>query len=264
MSISHFARYRTAHAGAPAWGLVDGEVIRQLSAAPYLEHQLTGHTVPLAQATLLAPAEPPKIFAIGRNYKSHLGTRPQPTQPEVFYKPITCLQDPGGPIVLPANSTNVHYEGELVLVIGRALSHASLEEAAAGIFGVTCGNDVSDRFWQNGGEGGAGKDLQWWRAKGADTFGPCGPRLVRGLDYGNLRLTTRVNGEVVQQQTTADLLFDSATIVSYISQNVRLQPGDLIYTGTPGTTKKLAPGDTVDVEIEGIGLLVNPVVAAGL
>lgn len=263
MSITRFVRYRTSPgSSAASWGLVDGDMVRQITAAPYLDHQQTGHAVPLNSVTLLAPAEPPKIFAIGRNYKSHLGTRPQPTQPEVFYKPITCLQDPGGPIVLPATSVNVHYEGELVLVIGRPLSKGTAAEAAAAIFGVTCGNDVSERFWQNGGEGGAGKDLQWWRAKGADTFGPCGPSLVRGLDYANLQLTTRVNGEVVQQQTTADLLFDSVTIVAYISQNVRLQPGDLIYTGTPGNTKPMKAGDRIEVEIEGVGILSNPVAGA--
>ncbi len=261
MSISRFIRYRDA-SGTASWGLVDGDSVRQLTAAPYLDHHQSGHSAPLAGLTLLAPAEPPKIFAIGRNYKSHLGTRPQPTQPEVFYKPVTCLQDPGGPIVIPAGATNLHYEGELVLVIGRRLSKGTPEQAAGAIFGVTCGNDVSERFWQNGGEGGAGKDLQWWRAKGSDTFGPCGPMLARGLDYGNLQLTTRLNGEIVQQQTTADLLFDSVTIVSYISQNVTLQPGDLIYTGTPGTTKKLKAGDTVTVEIEGIGTLSNPVTEA--
>ena len=117
MSISRFIRYRAA-SGAASWGLVDDGTVRQLTAAPYLDHQQTGHSVPLASVLLLAPAEPPKIFAIGRNYKSHLGTRPQPAQPEVFYKPITCLQDPGGPIVLPVGSGNVHYEGELVLVVG--------------------------------------------------------------------------------------------------------------------------------------------------
>ena len=236
--------------------------MRQLTAAPYLDHRQTGQHVPLAGLALLAPAEPPKIFAIGRNYKSHLGTRPQPTQPEVFYKPVTCLQDPGGPIVIPAGAENVHYEGEMVLTIGKLLTKGTPAQAAEAIFGVTCGNDVSERFWQNGGEGGVGKDLQWWRAKGSDTFGPCGPALVRGLDIGRLQLTTRLNGEIVQQQTTADLLFDSATIVAYISQNVTLEPGDLIYTGTPGNTRKMKPGDTVEVEIESIGVLSSPVASS--
>ena len=165
---------------------------------------------------------------------------------------------PGDPIVIPADSQNTHYEGELVIVVGKSASRVSKEQAQDAIFGVTCGNDVSERDWQNGPQ----KDLQWWRAKGADTFGPCGPYIVRGLDYGKLRLRTLLNGEVVQDQSTSDLLFDCPSIVSFISRYVALSPGDLIYTGTPGATRKMKPGDTVEVEIEGIGTLRNPVAAA--
>jgi 2-keto-4-pentenoate hydratase/2-oxohepta-3-ene-1,7-dioic acid hydratase in catechol pathway len=189
------------------------------------------------------------------NYKSHLGGRPAPGRPEIFYKPVSCLQNPGDPIKIPAGSKETHYEGELVVVVGKTCSHASKEEAAAAVLGVTCGNDVSERDWQAGSD----KDLQWWRAKGADTFGPLGPCVVTGIDFSNLQLTTRVNGKVVQQQFTSDLLFDVPAIVSWISQYVTLEPGDLIYTGTPGSTSKLAPGDVVEVEIEGIGVLRNPV-----
>jgi 2-keto-4-pentenoate hydratase/2-oxohepta-3-ene-1,7-dioic acid hydratase in catechol pathway len=114
---------------------------------------------------------------------------------------------------------------------------------------------VSEREWQNG----ATKDLQWWRAKGSDTFAPLGPVLVQGLDYGSLLLRTRLNGEVVQEQPTSDLIFDCPTIVSFVSRFVTLLPGDLIYTGTPGQTRKMKPGDVVEVEIEGIGVLRNPV-----
>jgi 2-keto-4-pentenoate hydratase/2-oxohepta-3-ene-1,7-dioic acid hydratase in catechol pathway len=176
----------------------------------------------------------------------------------MFYKPITCLQDPGQPIVIPADSKNTHYEGELVIVMGKQASHISEAEAAKYIFGVTCGNDVSERDWQNGPQ----KDLQWWRAKGADTFGPCGPCIARGVDYSKLQLRTRVNGKVVQEQSTSDLLFNCHAIVSFVSRYVTLTPGDLIYTGTPGSTSRLNPGDTVEVDIEGIGVLRNPVTAA--
>ena len=117
---------------------------------------------------------------------------------------MSCLQDPDGPIVIPRDAVNVHYEGELVIVMGRRAQGASREEAAAAIFGVTCGNDVSERDWQHG----ANKDLQWWRAKGADTFGPLGPSIVTGVDFSNLLLQTRLNGEVVQKQFTSDLMFD--------------------------------------------------------
>ena len=145
-----------------------------------------------------------------------------------------------------------------MVVIGKRASRVSVAEAREAIFGVTAGNDVSEREWQNG----AKKDVQWWRAKGADTFAPLGPSIVRGLDYGKLGIQTRLNGNVVQKDSTANLVHDCPTTVSFISQFVTLLPGDLIYTGTPGTTKRMNPGDVVEVEIEGIGILRNKIVAA--
>jgi 2-keto-4-pentenoate hydratase/2-oxohepta-3-ene-1,7-dioic acid hydratase in catechol pathway len=218
--------------------------------------RFSGRQFPLEAVKLLAPCEPPKILAVGQNYASHLGERKMPKNPEMFYKPITSLQDPDGPIELPPDAEDVHFEGELVVVIGKTIRNASREEAAAAVFGVTCGNDVSDRNWQRG----AGKDVQYWRAKGCDTFAPLGPAIVTGLDYSNLLLTTRLNGEVVQQQRTSDLIFDVPTIVSFVSRYVTLTPRDVIYTGTPGNTRRIKPGDAVEVEIEGIGVLRNPVI----
>lgn len=122
------------------------------------------------------------------------------------------------------------------------------------VFGVTCGNDVSSRDWQKG-------DVQWWRAKGSDTFGPCGPYLVTGLDY-NLKVLMRVNGKVVQEDMTSQLIHDVPKIISFLSHHVTLEPGDLIDTGTPGRTAALKPDDVAEVEIEGIGVLKNPVIAA--
>lgn len=212
---------------------------------------------PLSQVKLLYPIAPPKIVAVGRNYGSHIGQTKAPPNPELFFKPTTCLQHPGGPIVIPPDSKNTHYEGELVLVIGKTLSKATKTEAAAGIWGVTIGNDVSERDWQ----GGPNKDMQWWRAKGADTFGPMGPYIATGLDYSNLKLTTRVNGQVVQQASTSELIYDCATCVSFISRYVTLVPGDVVFTGTPGQTKAMKPGDVCEVELEGVGVLTNPVVA---
>jgi 2-keto-4-pentenoate hydratase/2-oxohepta-3-ene-1,7-dioic acid hydratase in catechol pathway len=173
----------------------------------------------------------------------------------MFYKPISALQDPDGPIELPPDAEDVHYEGELVVVMGSELRNGSKEEAAAAIFGLTCGNDVSDRNWQRG----AGKDVQYWRAKGCDTFSPLGPVIVTGLDYSNLMVTTRVNGEVRQHQSTRDLIFDIPAILSFVSRYVTLVPGDVVYTGTPGNTQAMKPGDVVEVEVEGIGVLRNPV-----
>ncbi len=238
-----------------AYGVADGASIQPIEGDLFGSRQASGSPLPLSKVKLLSPIRPPKIFAVGLNYKSHLGNRKAPENPEIFYKPITSLQNPGDPIVIPPQSQNLHFEGELVAVIGKRCTRIAVDEAPNAVFGVTCGNDVSERDWQ----GGPSKDLQWWRAKGSDTFAPLGPWIVTGIDYSKLHLTTRLNGDVVQQQYTSDLLFDVPAIISYISQWVTLEPGDLIYTGTPGSTSKLKPGDVVEVEIEGIGVLRNPV-----
>jgi len=244
-----FLRGRTA-----AYGMLDGETIRELRGSPFAGPQPTGAVHKLSEVKLLYPCQPGKILAMALNYRSHLGDRQPPSQPELFWKPVSALQNPGDPIVIPPEARNVHYEGELVLVIGRRVRNATLDEARQAIFGVTCGNDVSERDWQKG-------DIQWWRAKGADTFAPVGPAIATGLDYGRLRLRTRLNGEVVQEQSTSDLLFGGPAIVRFASRYVTLDPGDLIFTGTPGRTRAMKPGDVVEVEIEGIGVLRNPVVA---
>jgi 2-keto-4-pentenoate hydratase/2-oxohepta-3-ene-1,7-dioic acid hydratase in catechol pathway len=252
--VTRFVRFRSA--SADAYGILHGDTIHEIAGGLFGTHEQTGAVHALSSVKLLAPCEPTKILGVGLNYRSHLSGRPQPAQPEIFFKAVTSLQNPGDPIEIPRDATDVHYEGELVVAIGKPVKRASVEEARDAIFGVTCGNDVSERNWQHG----AGKDLQWWRAKGSDTFAPLGPAIATGLDYSNLLLQTRLNGEVVQRQHTADLIFDCAAIVSRVSGWVTLLPGDLIYTGTPGSTRKLTPGDVVEVEIEGIGVLINPVV----
>ena len=252
--MTKFIRYKVG--SHIAYGILEDDIVAEVEGTLF-EHKPTDVRRKLSEVTLLHPGTPGKVLAVGRNYKSHLGTRPQPPQPEIFYKPISCLQDPDGAVVIPRDSTDLHYEAELVLVIGKRVRHASKLEAEAAILGVTCGNDISERAWQ----GGPAKDLQWWRAKGSDTFGPFGPVVVTGADYGNLRLQSRLNGVIVQDQTTADLIFDCATVVSFISNYLTLEQGDIIYTGTPGETRAMKPGDVVEVEIESIGVLRNPVVA---
>jgi 2-keto-4-pentenoate hydratase/2-oxohepta-3-ene-1,7-dioic acid hydratase in catechol pathway len=247
---------RADNNGNTFYGIVGNGTLEELHGGLFGSHKLTGRQLALDQLKLLTPCEPPKVLAVGQNYVSHLGERKTPKNPEIFYKPISSLQNPSDPIAVPADAEDVHFEGELVVVIGKTVRNASREEAAAAVFGVTCGNDVSDRNWQRG----AGKDVQYWRAKGCDTFAPLGPVIVTGLDYSNLQLTTRVNGEVVQQQRTSDLIFDVPTIIGFVSRYVTLTPGDVIYTGTPGSTRRIQPGDVVEVEIEGIGTLWNPVV----
>ena len=249
-TVRHYVRYE--HQGVTGYGVLAAGTVTPVRGGLFDGGGPTGTTLRLDEVRLLWPCEPTKILAVGRNYKSHLGTRDAPTKPELFYKPLSALVEPGGSIVIPPDAANVHYEGELVLVIGRKTKGASAAEAAACIFGYTCGNDVSERDWQKG-------DLQWWRAKGSDTFAPLGPAIAVGLDYRACRLQTRVNGEVKQAQSASDLLFEPAVIVSHASRQVTLCPGDVIYTGTPGTTSPLKPGDTVEVEIDGIGVLRNRV-----
>jgi len=250
--VPTYLRYQSA--SGTSYGILEGETVREIKGGLF-DNSPSTTTHPLSQVKLLSPCQPTKIMAVGLNYKSHLGSRPQPAHPEMFYKPVSALQNPGDPIILPTDASDTHSEGELVVVIGKQAKNVSPDEARAAIFGVTCGNDVSDRSWQHGDR----KDLQWWRAKGSDTFAPLGPYIVTGLDYGNLLLQTRMNGEVIQKQYTSDLIFDCASVVSWVSGWVTLMPGDVIYTGTPGNTRKMKAGDVMEVEIEGIGVLRNPV-----
>jgi 2-keto-4-pentenoate hydratase/2-oxohepta-3-ene-1,7-dioic acid hydratase in catechol pathway len=252
--IQQFVRFETKR-GRRGWGILKKGTIWPITAAPYLKYRKAGAVCKVSQVKLLAPAEPRKILCVGQNYKSHLAGRPVPKRPEMFLKPLTALQNPGDPVVLPANSTDVHFESEMVLTIGRTVKNAPLEEAGAAIFGVSCGNDISERAWQHG----ADKDLQWWRAKGCDTFAPLGPALVTGLNPDNLLLEGKLNGETVQKQFTSDLIFDCATIVRHVSQHMTLEPGDIIYTGTPGATMRLKHGDVFEVHLEGVGVLTNPI-----
>jgi 2-keto-4-pentenoate hydratase/2-oxohepta-3-ene-1,7-dioic acid hydratase in catechol pathway len=249
--VTRYVRYSVANA-APAYGILDGETIREVSGDLFASPRPTGRTVRLGQATLLAPVTPSKVIAVGLNYRSHLGTAQPAAYPGLFAKMPTSIVGPDAEIVIPPGAKNVHYEGEVVVVIGRRAKNVSAADAPQYIFGITAGNDVSERDWQQA-------DLQWFRAKASDTFGPLGPVLVKGLDYNDVLLQTRLNGEVVQSQRTKDLIFDIPAIVSYISQFMTLEPGDVIYTGTPGTTRAMKAGDTVEIEVEGVGVLRNKV-----
>ncbi len=246
-----YVRFADA-SGAAAWGRIEGGEIVVLHAAPWAGGAPTGDRVARDGASLLAPADPGKVIAIGLNYASHLGGREPAPYPGVFAKLPGSIVGPGDAIEMTEDAGNVHYEGELVLVVGKEARDVPMEQAQDYIFGVTAGNDVSERDWQSA-------DLQWFRAKASDTYGPIGPVISRGVDYDDLELTTRLNGEVVQQQRTSDLIFDTSYIVSYLSRYVALMPGDLIFTGTPGTTQAMNEGDMVSVEVETVGVLENPV-----
>ncbi len=235
-----------------AYGLVREHEVVELAGSCFDPVSETGRVFQLDRVRLLAPCEPTKILAVGLNYRSHLGSRDLPTEPGIFIKPISAILDPEGTIVVPAGTTQCEFEGELVIVIGKTARCVEPSEAGDYILGVTCGNDISARDWQKG-------DLQWWRAKGCDTFAPFGPMIVQGINYNDLLLTSRLDGDIKQQQRTSDLIFGVHEIVSFVSQYLTLCPGDIIYTGTPGNTAVLTSGSTVEVELEGVGTLKNSV-----
>jgi len=245
-----YVRFRMDH--HVAYGLVRGHEVKELAGSCFDPMAETGRVFDLDKVNLLSPCEPTKILAVGLNYRSHLGERAEPEEPGLFFKPISAILDPGGTIVVPAGTSQCEFEGELVIVIGKQARNIQPSEAAEVIFGVTCGNDISARDWQK-------SDLQWWRAKGCDTFAPFGPMIVQGLNYNDLLLTSRLDGAIKQQQRTSDLIFNAHEVVSFASQHLTLFPGDIIYTGTPGATAALTPGSVVEVEIEGVGVLKNSV-----
>lgn len=253
---------RFEQGGRTAYGIVEGSRVRELDGDLFNTPRPTARTFARDEIRLLTPTRPTQVFALAGNYRSHLTDTAVPHKfriPQPFLKSPSCLIADGEAIVIPRDAQVVHYEAELVVVIGKTCAKVERERALEYVFGVTAGNDVSERIWQNDEQG---KDVQWWRAKGADTFGPVGPVIVTGVDYGNLELKLRLNGEVRQEERTDHLIHDIPATVSFISQYVTLHPGDLIFTGTPGKTDALRPGDVVEVELSGVGTLRNPVRAA--
>jgi 2-keto-4-pentenoate hydratase/2-oxohepta-3-ene-1,7-dioic acid hydratase in catechol pathway len=212
--------------------------------------------IDLAAVTLLVPCEPTKIIAIGRNYAEHAAEHAAavPTAPLIFLKAPSSLLAPGQPIVLTPFSQQVEHEAELAVVIGRRCRSVALEDVAALILGYTCANDVTARDLQR-------QDGQWARGKSFDTFCPLGPWIETDLDVTALDVTCHVQGQLRQRGNTADMVFAVDSLVSYVSRMMTLEPGDVILTGTPAGVGPLHPGDTVEVRVEGIGTLHNPVVA---
>ena len=251
-----FARYQ-AH-GQTSYGIVEDDVVTEINGSPLGGYDATSHSHSISDVKLLSPVVPNKIVAIGLNYRSHLGDSEPPTVPEPFYKTPTSVIGPGESIVIPRSAIDqgvtIQPEAELSLVIGRKCKKASQTDALSYVLGYTCGNDVSARNWQR-------NDLQWWRAKSCDTFAPLGPYIVTDLDPSNLLLKCRINGKVVQEQYTSDLLHGIPRIIEFVSSVVTLEPGDVIMTGTPGKPGDIHDGDTVEVELEGVGVLRNPVTA---
>lgn len=252
MPVVKFARFEIED--TIAYGVVDDERVTQIDGSPLNRWEPTGRVFDLDDVRLLVPCEPTKVLALAGNYRDHLGDRPAPKLPQPFHKPVSCLVPHESDVVQPPDADRIHYEAEMVVVIGRRARRVAESDALDFVLGITCGNDVSARDWQR-------EDKHWWRAKGSDTFGPCGPVIVSGLDYGNLAMSLRVNGRVLQTTNTRNMIHTVEQIVGFISRHVTLEAGDLIYTGTPGQTTGLDVGDVVAVEIEGVGTLRNRIVA---
>ncbi|MBN2176786.1 MAG: fumarylacetoacetate hydrolase family protein [Demequinaceae bacterium] len=256
------ARFTTG--GDPAYAFVEGdpgeEELVVLTGDPlFLPGAPTGERIPLARedVRLLTPVIPrSKAVCAGRNYADHaaeLGTLAESELPLLFLKPNTAVIGPDDPIVLPDYSSQVQLEAELAIVIGRVTKDVSPEAASAAVAGYTCANDVTARDLQR-------QENQWFRAKAFDTSLPLGPWIETELDTSDLAISSRVNGETRQKATTADMLWDVPTLVSMVSSVLTLLPGDVILTGTPAGISDILHGDRVEVEIEGIGTLMNPVV----
>jgi 2-keto-4-pentenoate hydratase/2-oxohepta-3-ene-1,7-dioic acid hydratase in catechol pathway len=206
--------------------------------------------------TLLAPIQPGKVVAIGLNYLLHVKendpTREVPTEPVVFMKPTSSIIGPGQAVELAYPENNIDYEAELVVVIGKTAKRVKKDDALDYVLGYTCGNDVSDRVQQYAGQ-------QWIRGKGYHTYLPLGPCIETELDPGNVKVESRLNGEVRQSDNTSGLIFDIPFLIEYLTDVMTLDPGDIIMTGTPHGVGAMKDGDTIEVEIEGIGVLKNPV-----
>ncbi|HVM15178.1 MAG TPA: fumarylacetoacetate hydrolase family protein [Egibacteraceae bacterium] len=248
---------RVARKGGPEYGVVrDGHVVL-VEGHPFTEFRLTDQVAPLDKVRLLAPVIPSKILCVGKNYADHAAEMrgDVPAEPLIFSKPATAVVGPGEPIRLPALSQEVHHEAELAVVVGVLSRKVSPEDALGRVLGFTCANDVTARDLQ-------ARDGQWTRAKGFDSFCPLGPWIDTDVDPADgLGVRCRVNGDTRQDGSTADLVFGVAELVAYCSAFATLLPGDVILTGTPAGVGPLVDGDVVEVEIDGLGTLSNPVSA---
>ena len=258
---------RFAHAGEISYGLVQGDpdlpddlVLAPLKGHPLFDPTPTGEVVPLSSVRLLAPTQPINVVCIGKNYADHVaemadvtGPPPASGDPTVFLKPATSVIGPGDPIRLPAGVGRVDHEGELAVVMGKPARDLTPADALSHVWGYTAANDVTAREQQK-------SDAQWTRGKGHDTFCPLGPWIETDLDPADLRVRCEVDEVLRQDGRTRDLLHDVPAVLAFITSFMTLLPGDVVLTGTPAGVGPLEPGSTVEVQVEGIGTLRNPVV----
>ena len=256
------ARFRDAR--RVAYGVVDGEEIAEVRGSIFARFRITDIRHKLSDVKLLAPTEPVQLWCPGLNFHNHQRTSGDvrggkgtqtPLSPEPWHKGRNALVGHEDFIIIPKDSGgDVHYEGVAVAVIGKPCRRVSREQAMKYVLGFTCGNDVSERTWQV-------EDRSFWRSNGSDTFAPVGPWIETDVDPNNLEIVVRVNGENAQNINTRDMIHDFSTLISYISQHATLSPGDLVYSGTTGTTGTMRPDDRVEVEVNGVGALGNIVKA---
>lgn len=240
------------------YGIADAEGVLVYNGSPFVAWEPTETVVPWDAVQLLAPTLPTKVVCVGRNYAEHAEEMDGevPDEPIIFIKPATSVIGQNAPVVFPRQSSEVHHEAELAVVIGRIAHNVRAEDVSGYVLGYTAANDVTARDLQR-------KDGQWTRAKGFDTFCPLGPAIETELDpLERLAVICRVNGEVRQAGFTSDMVFGVAELIEYISSVMTLLPGDVIMTGTPSGVGPVSPGDVMEVEIDGIGTLVNRVVEA--
>lgn len=244
-------RFRYQSEKGAVWGELEHGKLFELSSMLGIR---TGRTHLPSEVVLLAPCEPTKIVCVGKNYAKHIqemgGTGDLPKEPGIFLKGINALSNPGDPIPYPSWTKELHYEGELAVVIARQMKNVSEEDALNYVLGYACACDVTARDKQK-------SDLQWTRGKASDKFCPVGPWLETDLDTSHLSVQTRINGELRQDGNTEDLIFSVPVILSYISSFMTLEPGDVVLTGTPDGVGPLKVADTVEVTVEGIGTLTN-------
>lgn len=232
------------------FGLVKNNKVYELDNNFLFQYKKTGNEFNLNEVKILPPVIPNKMLALAKNYGSHLQGESPPRQPEPFFKTTSSLIGHNDVIQIPEDSDKVDAESELVIIIGKVAKNVAAKDAFNYIFGYTCGNDVSARDWQKG-------DKSWWRAKSSDTFSPIGPFVVTDIDPENLEINGSINGKVVQNCNTSEMIWSIPKTIEYITKYVTLEIGDCIFTGTSGTAGQISRGDEVVVNIEKIGNLRN-------
>jgi 2-keto-4-pentenoate hydratase/2-oxohepta-3-ene-1,7-dioic acid hydratase in catechol pathway len=244
--------------GKTSYGMLEDQRVTGVKGDPFNGYEKTGEVLKLADVQLEVPVVPPTFYCVGLNYVKHIGTEGKniPTQPDVGYRANNALLAHGRDVIIPSDAKKVHYEGELVVVIGKKARNISEKDARSCVLGYTIGNDVSERIWQ-------GADRTFWRAKNADTFKPMGPWIETEADLDSMETVVKLNGKESTRFHTNEMLFGVDRFISTMSRYLTLYPGDIIWMGTDGHSPDLQNGDVVDVTLTGLGTLTNRFVREG-